>query len=251
MKRCFLVFLNVLLIGISAHAEGLSYDQLLTPDTCEHIWHPIVVSSAELTDGVQAYSYEVLGTKVYVSVGSYHAEVRYVMNRCSLCGLEQSMPEARDLPHCYRVTEELLLQDAVTLTYTCDDCGHARRETLDLAELRAEDPTSAEANCLHGGACSQAGLFTTAEIGRLTVLDGRVYYLTRVLVEEDGQLVTKVAQRLHCPFCRRPHLQHVRSLDEGWEGYAALPEMTYTEFMTLQTGEDLPYVVIDRLRNTQ
>lgn len=251
MWRRLLVLLAVLSMCGVAHAEDSYLEQFLTLDTCEHRWYPIVLSM-RLEEGVRVHTSETQGPDVYIAVGSYHTAVRYVMNRCALCGLEQSMPEEKgNWPHHYRVSEEALLEDAVTLTYTCDECGHVRRETLSLTALRAVDPASDAVDCMHGGACQQAGLFTTAKIGRRTVLDEKTYYLTRVLVEEDGQQVTKVAQRLHCPFCRRPHLQHVRAVDENWEGYASLPEMTYAEFMMVQTDENLPYQVIDRLRSIE
>ena len=251
MRRWSLVLLAVLLMCGIAHAENTYFEQFLTLDTCEHQWYPISASNVVLEEGVTVHTYETQAPEVYIAVGSYHAAVRYVMNRCALCGVEQSMPEARNWPHHYRVIEEALVEDAVTLTYTCNECGHVRRETLSLTELRSVDPASDAVDCMHGGACLQAGLFTEAEIGRRTVLDGQTYYLTRVLVEEDGQLVSKVARRLHCPFCRRPHLQHVSRIDESWEGYDELPEMTYAEFMAVQTEDNLPYAVIDRWRNIQ
>lgn len=250
LRRCLLVLLTMLMLCGLAQAEDVYLKQLLTPDTCEHNWKPIVLSAWTSEEGVHGYAYEAQFPKTYVAVGSWHVEISYIMNRCALCGLEQYMPSAQqEFPHNYRVTGETASGDAVTLVYTCEVCGHVRRETLSLAELQMTDPASEEVDCMHGGACQQAGLFTTAQFGYYTEVDDRPRYLNRVQMEENGQLVWKVAQRLHCPFCCRPQMLHMRTLDESWEEYELLPEMTYAEFMNVQTEDDWPYIVLDRLRN--
>lgn len=248
LRRCLLVLLAMLMLCGLAQAEDAYLKRFLTPDTCEHSWRPIVLSAWTLEEGIQRYAYEGQFPKTYVAVSSWHVEIRYIMNCCALCGLEQYMPEAHEFPHNYRVTGETASGDAVTLVYTCEDCGHVRRETLSLTELRMTDPASDEVDCMHGGACPQAGLFTSAQLGLYVEVDDRPCYLSRVQMEEDGQLVWKVARRLHCPFCRRPQMLHMRTLDESWEKYELLPEMTYAEFMNAQTEESFPYRVLDRLR---
>lgn len=252
MKRWALLFLIAmfLLTWCWAQAEGTALEQFLTPDTCEHRWYAVSleVEVTEYENGVVRFAQDVLLPKTYIAVGSWHAEVTYVLNSCSKCGVEQYMPEAREFPHRYRVTDEKSNGDMVTLSYTCDDCGHIRRETLSLAAIRATDAASTEVDCMHGGVCPTAGLFTDAELGRYVLVDGRPYSLVRVQMEEDGQMVWKVAHRLHCPFCRRPQMLHIRKLDESCEDFESLPEMSYEEFMTVKTEADLPYRVIDRLR---
>lgn len=236
MKKMMAMLLCLLLAAGCAGAEEDAYRQFLTLDTCGHIWEPAAAEDTEEGRNVP------VTRTAFVDTGMAHMKVTYSMMRCTLCGVCQEMPKGTELPHAYTVEEWKAEGDLVRVTYRCEDCLHCRKETLTISSLAAEG-----ADCMHGGACPQAGLYTDDQAGALKLADGRAMWLTRVQVETETGLVWQVARRLRCPFCRRPALQHQEKLDADEALCAGLPEQTLAEFLLDQTETLLPYQLIDRL----
>lgn len=211
---------------------------------CEHAWQKEIASKRS-----NSVSYRVQRQQT-VDIGDYHVIYSYIMNECVLCGVQQELPDTREEQHLYVVKQYVAEEndpDTVRITYQCELCEHVRTEIVLLSKLASQEEASKKVDCRHGGDCPTVGEYVEVANGLKVSYNDRVWYLTRVMVSENGSDVWKVARRLECWACRRPVMQVRTEIDAEWEDYNKLPAMTYEEFMT-EERTNLPYQLIDDLR---
>lgn len=222
-------------------------DELYPGQLCEHVWQMVYeTESAEDDAFVIARSTRM----IVVDAGDYHAVVTYTMNRCMRCGIEQEMPITTHEPHEYRVeSAEPVNEDAVYAIFQCAECEHIRREMLPVAIIKATTPESTEVSCMYGGACPAAHMFDQAYIGSLIQVGKSNRYAVQVTLTENGETYTKLATRLHCPFCGRPQMVQLPADEVDVAVLETVPVMSYEEFMEWGTNPKSPYKLIDQIRN--
>lgn len=210
----------------------------------EHKWN-------EVGSGTQSQYAALLNETQRVDMGDYHNVYTYSIYECSTCRSRQTMPKAQAEQHLYTVLScerKKDAQNAYNVTYRCELCGHVRIDILYLSAL-AEAEGSEAVTCLHGGACPMAaGKWLTDESERVVGYSEEAWNTTRVITEDGTEVI---ARRLDCWTCRRPFMQIVRNADASAAEYADLPTMTYAEFMSPGERTDLPYQLIDQLREAQ
>lgn len=256
MKKVILVLLFVFAVGVAASAEEstwYTWEQLealqimgipVAAEEREHDWR-------EVGSGTQSQYVALLNEQQRVDMGDYHNVYTYSIYECRTCRSRQTMPTATAEQHLYAVLScerKKDAQDAYNVTYRCELCGHVRIDILYLADL-AEAEGNEAVTCLHGGACPMAGgKWLTDESERIVGYSEEAWNTTRVITADGTEVV---ARRLDCWTCRRPFMQLVRNADASAAEYANLPTMTYEEFMSPGERTDLPYQLIDQLREAQ
>ncbi len=256
MSRVLALLVVIMLIAgvvFSANAQGVEFEEMrdlilkgipLDVTECKHEWRKEIVRKR-----TNSVTYQVLRQQT-VDVGDYHAIYSYIMNECLLCGVCQVLPEIREEQHLYCVEEydvDAANSDLVRITYRCELCAHVRIEPVLMSDLVSEAASAEAIDCRHGAECPAIGQYMEIEKGIQVRYDEWTWYLARVLVNENGQDIWKVARRLECWTCRRPYMQVRTEIDENWADFDSLPTMTYEEFMS-EERDDLPYQLIDQLR---
>lgn len=255
-KMPFILLMLLLMIPLLAMAEestGYTSEQLealqvmgipVAAEEREHDWY-------EVGSGTQKQYAALLNEQQRVDMGDYHNVYTYAIFECSTCRSRQTMPKAQAEQHLYAVLsceKKKDAKDAYNVTYRCELCGHVRIDTLYLADL-AEAEGSEAVSCRHGGACPMAGGMWLTEGSEWDVgYSVAAWNKTRVITEDGAEVI---ARRLDCWTCRRPFMQIVRDADASAAEYADLPTMTYAEFMSPGERTDLPYQLIDQLREKQ
>lgn len=248
MKKMMLILLLLLAVGLVVSAEEstwYTWEQLealqvmgipVAAEEREHDWR-------EVGSGTQSQYVALLNQQQRVDMGDYHNMYTYSIYECRNCRSRQTMPQARAEQHLYAVLScerKKDAQDAYTVTYRCELCGHVRIDILYLADL-AEAEGNEAVTCLHGGACPMAGGKWLPWQGVLGVgYSEAAWDTTRVLLEDGTEVI---ARRMDCWTCRRPFMKIVRDAKAS----AEWPTMTYAEFMST-SRDDLPYQLIDQLR---
>lgn len=206
-----------------------------------HTWY-------EVGSGTNSQYAALLNAQQRVDMGDYHDVYTYSIYECSTCRSRQTMPKVRAEQHLYAVLsceKKKDAQDAYNVTYRCELCGHVRIDILYLADL-AEAEGNEAVTCLHGGACPMAGgVWLTNGSAEAVGYSVSAWSNTRVHMDDGTEMI---ARRLDCWTCRRPFMQIVRDADASAAEYADLPVMTYAEFMSPGERTDLPYQLIDQLR---
>ncbi len=190
---------------------------------------------------------------------TYHACSRwYPSEVCELCGERTGGHGGGPwTPHSYTVTDWSWNEagDAARITLSCGVCQYVYTYELPLAALL----TGTDDSCLHGGACDlrqSAQLYENGMIlpyGKMDIyrpdlqLGEPQWYISLVYVEERGQYM--FTDRVHCPTCGRPRADWYQQLpaDYDLEG-SGIPMMDEDQFLTVGVPEDLPYQLIDQLR---
>lgn len=253
MKRLLLILLFAFAVAISADAEDTT---AYTPEQLEalqvmgipvaaeeraHAWY-------EVGSGTNSQYAALLNEQQRVDMGDYHNVYTYAIFECSTCRSRQTMPKTQAEQHLYAVLsceKKKDTQNAYNVTYRCELCGHVRIDTLYLSALTEAEGSEA-VTCRHGGACPMAGgKWLTDESERVVGYSVAAWNKTRVITEDGTEVI---ARRLDCWTCRRPFMQIVRNADASAAEYADLPAMTYAEFMSPGERTDLPYQLIDQLR---
>lgn len=253
MKKLLLILLLAFAVVISADAEDAT---VYTPEQLEALQVMGIPMSAaerahtwyEVGSGTNSQYAALLNAQQRVDMGDYHNVYTYSIYECSTCRSRQTMPKVRAEQHLYAVLsceKKKDAQDAYNVTYRCELCGHVRIDILYQAVL-ADAAGSDAVTCLHGGACPMAGgMWLTDGSERDVGYSVAVWEKTRVITEDGTEVI---ARRLDCWTCRRPFMQIVRDADASAAEYADLPTMTYAEFMSPDERTDLPYQLIDQLR---
>lgn len=252
-QRTICILLLILMLPLLAVAEESAY---YTPEQLEALQvMGIPVSAAErahtwyeVGSGTNSQYAALLNAQQRVDMGDYHNVYTYSIYECSTCRSRQTMPKVRAEQHLYAVLaceKKKDAQDAYNVTYRCELCGHVRIDILYLADL-AEAEGNEAVTCLHGGACPMAGgVWLTNGSAEAVGYSVSAWSKTRVHMDDGTEVI---ARRLDCWTCRRPFMQIVRDADASAAEYADLPVMTYAEFMSPGERTDLPYQLIDQLR---
>ena len=245
--RVLMMFL--LLVSLMPLGHAVESGPLLTPpESCNHAWDVMTTTITHSNGEMVTVSSKT--KEVVVDFGDYHEVFYYMMNECTLCGVQQELPVRVQQAHCYVVTEWHMDEanaDAVHVTYHCDACAHIRTELLSIAAIQHADGTAAPVNCMQGAACPERTHYDDADFWYFSMPDGGLYNLVRVLLEEEGQQVTRLAGRRHCVFCGRPQMCLV-DVEVSNEIYDSMPEFTYEQFMSYDADPQAPYQLIDMLR---
>lgn len=248
MKRTVLILI-ALLLWLAAPGYAAEHVPTLSPqESCKHVW-----STMKTTESNQLGQDVVVASQtrtLVVNLGDYHAAFHYVMCECTLCGVQQEIPSQINQPHRYQVAEwqqDANDADVVHVTYNCIECEQIRKESLSIAVIQGAEGTPAAGSCMQGAACPGKMPYEAVEDWYFIMPEGGLFKMVRVLLEEDGQQVTRLAARQHCEFCGRPQMRLI-DMEVAPEVFASLPEFTYDQFMTYDADPQAPYQLIDMLR---
>lgn len=237
----YLALITVLLCCLGGSAETV----------CEHQWAAYDME----TDGVMQEEVE-LGE----ITDEYHMYMRYYpLAVCELCGARQptQLGSGSYAPHAYTVTQWQWMEEraAAEISLSCGVCQHTYTYELTVQALLAGDGD----NCLHGGACDlrqvgykyENGMILSAG-GELGVPFGfekgeRIWDAS--LIYDPAEKTFLFTSRSYCPVCGRPRTNNAFSPQTGFNpNWSGLPIMTMDYFMTKGVPENLPYQLIDHLR---
>lgn len=249
--KSIVMILMALLLWLAAPGYAAATEPALSPqESCEHVWSMMRTTESNLLG--QDVVVVTRTRELVVNLGDHHTVFDYVMCECMLCGVQQEIPTQINQPHHYQVAQweqDETNADAVHVTYNCSECGQLRKEVLSIAVIQGAEGAPAAVNCRHGAACPEKMPYEAAENWYFIMPDGGHYNMVRVLLDEDGQQVTRLAARQHCKFCGRPQMCLI-DIEVAPEVYISLPEFTYEQFMTYDADLQAPYQLIDTLRTT-
>ena len=238
----FVLCLATVLVCVSAEGP--------VEDNCAHQWEPF-----NLTE--HGYDPEMVHL---VNVDAQRH--KYMMPRpssvCKLCGERLYQGEgtlSNDL-HSYIVDEwhELIPGQSVFVTYKCAVCEYMHQVELSYQSICDGSAPS----CLFGGACDQkaVGYMTTDGL----VLPQGEWILPAELADVEKRWDIAIVydmqdktfcftDREYCAVCGRPRIPETRQTTQvfytNWNG---LPIMTEEYFLEVDMPDNLPYQLIDNLR---
>ncbi len=243
MKRIRLLL--CLLVGMI-----LSSQLCFAESSCEHIWIPY----DQQAHGVLAEEVELFE----VNTLSHSYMQRLPKEVCALCGERTySGGSAPETPHAYTVTDWERTHEgkAVCITLTCGVCRYVYTYEVALQTLLEENGD----NCLHGGTCDTRKSGYLYENGMI-LFDTKGYFwpvgfepgekvLEAMLIYDTAEHTFLYTSRKYCPVCGKPRVSAVSKpqseFDSDWNG---MPIMTMDFFLTDGVPENLPYQLIDQLR---
>lgn len=225
---------------------ALSLVALAFAESCEHEW---------IDYELQAYNY------AGVEYGyEQHSADAHLMNMvipsqiCKNCGetSEEVMRAGTAEPHVYKVTAWKYTEDeqSVEITYTCSDCAYQRIDCIALETICQGTASS----CLWGGQCdrSQLGFMYEGGVIRRFQSDRQDYIRFSGVIEgtyQDGTKGYVLATREYCLVCGRPQMSVSQTVaGEMPEEWNVMPVYTQEEFLTKDMPSNLPYQVIDQLK---
>lgn len=176
---------------------------------------------------------------------------------CSICGEFNgyNRVSAAGQTHVFDVIRCTPLEgDSIEILFRCRMCEYERCEKTTVQTI--VDGTSG--SCLLGGECSQnvvgymnddGLILPNSMVGELANFDiGEREWFISIIYDPANQTFL-LASRDYCPVCGRPrffsHSDATQIFNERWNGF---PIMTEEYFLTVDMPNNLPYQLIDQLR---
>lgn len=225
----------VIVLGLTGNvlAEGTE----MTGIVCDHEW-------------VRYYGSETIAANIEQCNETFHWKVRHVAEEvCKHCGEYGEILRATksSQPHAYELADWSGTEENISMRLQCHLCGFQK-----LIEIEYTAILNAEATpCLNGEPCvigNRGYLNTQGKIVPWTDSVEEQVHLTALIYYAEEKLF-RPAGRYYCYVCGRPDYdESVRpesAFKENWNGF---PIMTEEYFLTVDMPENLPYQLIDQLR---
>ena len=245
-KTCKLLISAVVLLallgGIGKHAAAEAVS------AHEHQWN--------VCSNVEQEEFPYLIELVEVTNVS-HAYMRYFpVKRCLTCDEIQYGGSASYAMHSYVVQEYHFQQEKemIVVTWKCKVCKYQHTEQCEVQLIKEGKMPI----CLLGGSCEanargylyDNGIILPEMMGNVPVeYSGSEKLLLHALIYNEQNQSFLQGYRQYCPLCGRPRIeslsQPTTKFKEKWNG---LPIMTEQYFLTVDMPQNLPYQLIDTLR---
>ncbi len=246
MRKCLrILFILVLALGVAV----LGRAETDADASCVHLWVPYSESiNSVLPEEIELSEVTEL-THMYMQW--MPKEV------CSLCGKRMYRGSSgSEVPHSYTVTQWERIQEgrAVRITLNCGVCQYSY--TYEVTVQTLLDGTGK--NCLQGGLCDTHKEGYLFENGMI-LFDTKGYQLPvdfepgeairpMVLVYDPDEQTFLLTERSYCPTCGRPRTSRFSPQTEFNSNWNGLQIMTMEYFLTNGVPENLPYQLLDQIR---
>lgn len=247
MRKWFIYAFLLLsaILTVSALGETISNDAHQANE-CSHQWR-----SFDMNQDRECLQY---GYHAIEDDGTEHIRSVFTPEMiCADCGAvsEQGSYGGFKEPHAMVVVnwDDTVQPDGVQVQWMCIDCSYQLEDVIPWDTLLG----GSDQDCLKGGECAHPGDAYMSIDGRLVWGSPGVYgtdfvFFTRV-VEEDGHYF--LLSREYCIRCGRPTAVIVEDAHGRPEPrWAHVEIVAMTEFLRMDMQENLPFLLVDKLRET-
>lgn len=222
--------------------------QFVQAEGCQHQWNDVYSARDEYATQIVLHT---------VDDSCHWYMERYASAICVICNEllyegDAWIPAAQ---HSFVVRDmNLDVNNDVRVTFVCAVCDYVREEVTALHQLLS----GTNQECLLGGQCdptkvaylTEKGIILPEALGVVPhSFDAGDKMLYAVLVYNKDTQSFQLASRVHCAVCGRPRINGYQSpstvFSERWNG---LQIMTEDYFLELNMPDNLPYQLIDQLR---